>query len=84
MIICYENVLQVRRKAMETGCVNVFCSSLFKYATMCSPNLRLMKHFRSSQLPGSLVLPTLEFVRSFTHQQTLMHPQRGLEWGRDV
>lgn len=31
MTSCYKNVLQVRRKAVETGCVNIFWLSLFVF-----------------------------------------------------
>lgn len=62
---------------METGCVNVFCLLLL----VCSPSLRPTKHFCSSQLPGSLVLPMLEFVPSFVH---LADAQKGQEGGRGV
>ena len=65
IISCSKNALEVRRKAMETGCVNVFCLSLFLYATTRNPKLRFTKHFRSSQLPVLLVLLMLAFVPSF-------------------
>lgn len=63
---------------METGCVNVFCLSLFLYATTCNAKLRFTKHFRSSQLPALLVLPLLEFVPSFIHSSDIDAPlERG-------
>lgn len=55
------------------------CHCLCLYATLCSPKLRILKHFCSSQLPGLLILPMLKFVLLFI-QQTLMHPKKGQEW----
>lgn len=60
------------------------CHCLFLYATTRNPKLRFTKHFRSSQLPGLLVLPTLEFVPSFIHSADIDAPSESAGVGEET
>lgn len=59
------------------------CRCLFLYAAMWNPKLKLMKHCRSPQLPGLLILPMLEFVPSFIQSADVDAPaERGGRWDK--
>lgn len=78
MTSCYKNVLQVRRKAVETGCVNIFWLSLFVF--VCYYVQPQTEDFEPLLFFPTAWLAHFAHVEILFIQQTLMHPKKGQEW----